>query len=47
MMTSNYMCNDCYLSMQNCHDMRICCESEEYYGEECGWFEPIPEQEDE
>ena len=46
-MTSNYMCNDCYLSMQNCHDMRICCESEEYYGEECGWFEPIPEQEDE
>lgn len=35
------MCNDCWLSMQNCHDMSICCESEEYDGDECGWFEPI------
>jgi len=34
-------CNKCYLSMQNCHDMSICCESEEYYGERCDWFEPI------
>ena len=23
-----YTCNDCYLSMQNCHDMSICCEDE-------------------
>ena len=21
-------CNDCYLSMQNCHDKSICCEDE-------------------
>ena len=40
------MCNDCWLSMQNCHDMSICCESEEYEGDECGWFEPIDEVEE-
>lgn len=34
-----YMCNDCFLSMQNCHDMSICCESEEYYGDRCDSFE--------
>ena len=34
-------CSKCYFSMQNCHDMSICCESEEYYGERCDWFEPI------
>lgn len=39
------MCNDCYLSMQNCHDMSICCEMEEYYGDRCDSFEPIPEPE--
>ena len=32
-------CNDCYLSMQNCHDMSICCEDETGL---CDWFEPIP-----
>lgn len=41
------MCNDCWLSMQNCHDMSICCESEEYEGDECVWFEPIDEAEEE
>ena len=38
-----YDCNDCYLSMQNCHDMSICCE------DECGlcdWFEDIGEQDE-
>ena len=40
------MCNDCWLSMQNCHDASICCESEEYEGDECGWFEPIDEAEE-
>lgn len=34
-------CNDCWLSMQNCHDMSICCESEEGL---CYWFEPIEEE---
>lgn len=23
-----YTCNDCYLSMQNCHDTSMCCEDE-------------------
>ena len=38
-----YSCNDCYLSMQNCHDRSICCE------DECGLcdlFEEIGEQDD-
>ena len=39
-------CNKCYLSMQNCHDMSICCESEEYYGERCDQFEPIENMEE-
>lgn len=43
---SNYMCNDCWLSMQNCHDMSICCEMEEYSGDRCDWFEPMPEKEE-
>ena len=38
---SNKMCNDCWLSMQNCHDKSICCEMEEYDGEQCDWFEPM------
>ena len=33
-------CNDCYLSMQNCHDKSICCEDETGL---CDWFEEIPE----
>ena len=37
-------CNDCYLSMQNCHDMKVCCEDESGL---CDWFEPIREQENE
>jgi hypothetical protein len=40
------MCNDCCLSMHNCDDMSICCEVEEYEGERCDWFVPMPEQED-
>lgn len=35
------LCNTCYLSMQNCHEMNICCESEEYYGDRCDWYEPM------
>lgn len=23
-----YTCNDCFLAMQNCHDMSICCDGE-------------------
>jgi len=33
-------CNDCYLSMQNCHDVSICCEDETGL---CDWFEPLSE----
>lgn len=43
---NNEMCEDCYLAMHNCHDMSICCESEEYFGNKCDWFEPL-EREDE
>ena len=38
---SNKMCNDCWLSMQNCHDRSICCEMDEYDGDQCDWFEPM------
>lgn len=31
-----YTCNDCFLAMQNCHDMSICCEDET---ELCDYFE--------
>ena len=34
-----YTCNDCYLSMQNCHDKSICCEDETGL---CDYFEEIP-----
>ena len=30
--------------MQNCHDMSIACESEEFYGERCDQFEPMEEE---
>ena len=33
-----YTCNDCYLSMQNCHDMSIYCEDETGL---CDYFEEI------
>ena len=33
-----YSCNDCFLSMQNCHDMSICCEDETGL---CDYFEEI------
>lgn len=44
---NNAQCNDCYLSMQNCHDMSIACEIEEYYGDSCDWFEPMPKEDEE
>lgn len=31
-------CNDCFLAMQNCHDMSIACEDETGL---CDWFEEI------
>jgi hypothetical protein len=36
-----YTCNDCYLSMQNCHDISICCEDETGL---CDWFEEMPKE---
>ena len=33
-----YSCNDCFLAMQNCHDMSICCEDETGL---CDWFEEM------
>lgn len=33
-----YTCNDCFLAMQNCNDMSICCEDETGL---CDWFEEI------
>ena len=33
-----YTCNDCFLSMQNCHDMSICCEDESGL---CDYFEEM------
>lgn len=38
-----YTCNDCYLSMQNCHDMSICCEDETGL---CDNFEEMPQEAD-
>ena len=35
---NGYSCNDCFLSMQNCHDMSICCEDETGL---CDWFEEM------
>ena len=37
--SKGYDCNDCYLSMQNCHDKSICCEDETGL---CDYFEEIP-----
>jgi len=36
--SKGYSCNDCYLSMQNCHDKSICCEDETGL---CDYFEEI------
>lgn len=33
-----YDCNDCFLSMQNCHDRAIACEDETGL---CDWFEAL------
>ena len=33
-----YSCNDCFFSMQNCHDISIGCEDETGL---CDWFEEI------
>jgi len=38
-----YTCNDCYLSMQNCHDMSICCEDESGL---CDMFEKMEEHDE-
>lgn len=35
-----YTCNDCFLSMQNCQDMSICCEDETGL---CDYFEEMRE----
>lgn len=37
-----YTCNDCFLSMQNCHNMSICCEDETGL---CDYFEEMREDE--
>ena len=34
-----YTCNDCFLAMQNCHDISICCEDETGL---CDYFEEMP-----
>ena len=39
MSNDRWMCNDCWRSMQNCHDMSICCEDETGL---CDFFEEIP-----
>lgn len=36
-----YTCNDCYLSMQNCHDKSICCEDETGL---CDFFEELADK---
>ena len=38
-----YTCNDCWLSMQNCHDKSICCEDETGL---CDYFEECPGMEE-
>ena len=38
--SKGYTCNDCFLSMQNCHDKSICCEDETGL---CDYFEEIPD----
>ena len=35
-----YTCSDCFLSMQNCNDMSICCEDETGL---CDYFEGMRE----
>lgn len=37
-------CNDCYYSMQNCKDKKICCEDETAL---CDYFEPVAERKEE
>lgn len=36
-----YTCNDCYLSMQNCHDKSIYCEDETGL---CDFFEELADK---
>ena len=36
-----YTCNDCFLSMQNCHDRSIACEDETGL---CDWFEEMVQE---
>lgn len=42
--SKGYTCNDCWLSMQNCHDKSICCEDETGL---CDYFEEIPKAKEE
>ena len=42
--SKGYTCNDCFLSMQNCHDKSICCEDETGL---CDYFEEIPKAKEE
>jgi hypothetical protein len=42
--SKGYTCNDCFLSMQNCHDKSICCEDETGL---CDYFEEIPKDKEE
>lgn len=37
----DYTCNDCYYSMQNCHDISICCEDETGL---CDFFEELADK---
>lgn len=39
---SGITCNDCYLAMQNCHDISICCEDETGLCD----FEPMKREEE-
>lgn len=36
-----YDCNDCFLPMQNCLDITICCEDETGL---CDYFEEMPDR---
>ena len=42
---SNEQCKDCYWSIDNCKDLIICCDTEEYDGDKCKWFKSIVDDE--
>jgi len=35
---SNEQCKDCYWAFENCKDITLCCDMEEYDGDKCEWF---------